>query len=90
MSMPRITELYAYVVADTGPDDEGVPTLNTLIGPIPMMGADIARAHSLRDEAVLIANHFNKPVKLIRSTGIEVLEIIEPRGKSNEGTAQAD
>jgi hypothetical protein len=77
--MPRITELYAYVMADTGPDDEGVPAF---LGPggawMPMMGADLARAESLREQAITFARTTGKPITLIRSTGIEVVEVIEP------------
>ena len=44
--MPKITELYAWVIADSGPDDEGVPAfLDLTTGSwMPMMGADRARA----------------------------------------------
>lgn len=77
--MPRITELYAYVVADSGPDDEGVPAW---LGPdgawMPMMGADLERAQSLRPEAEKVARLMGKQVTLIRSTGIEVVEEILP------------
>jgi hypothetical protein len=77
--MPRITELYAYVVADSGPDDEGVPAF---LGPggawMPMMGADIERAESLRPEAEKVARLLGKPVKLVRSTGIEVIDEVLP------------
>lgn len=80
--MPKIDQLYAYVVEDTGPDDEGVPAIHTRLGPMPMMGADLARALSLRPEAELIAKQFGKKVKLIRSTGIEIVEIIDPEKPS--------
>jgi len=77
--MPRIEQFYAYVVEDTGPDDEGVPAF---LGPdgtwMPMMGADIERASDLRAYAQHVAELRGKPVKLIRSTGIEVVEILEP------------
>lgn len=76
---PRITELYAYVIADTGPDDEGVPAF---LGPngiwMPMMGADRERAEQLRSRAQLAATAAGKPIKLIRATGLEVVEVIEP------------
>lgn len=76
--MPKITELYAWVVADTGPDDEGVPAFTTSQGALPMMGADMERAVSLRPMAVNVAQQLGRPVKLIRSTGIEIVEIIQP------------
>lgn len=78
--MPRITELYAWVVADSGPDDEGVPAfMDPLTGTwLPMMGADMERAESLREHAVGIARTFGKQVKLVRSLGLETVEVIEP------------
>lgn len=78
--MPRITELYAYVMADTGPDDEGVPAFLAADGVyMPMIGADFARAESLHEMAVKLAADSGKPIKLIRSTGIEVVTVIEPQ-----------
>lgn len=77
--MPRITELYAYVMADTDEDDEGVPAFE---GPggvfMPMMGADMERANQLRELAQDFADSAGKPIKLIRSTAIEVVETLEP------------
>ena len=76
--MPRITELYAYVVADTGPEDEGVPAfIDPLTGAwMPLMGADRERADSLRPMALDLAKAQGKPIKLIRSTGIETVEVL--------------
>lgn len=76
--MPKITELYAYVVEDTGPGDEGVPAFMAGNMPMPMMGADMERAKELRARAQAVADMYGKPLKLIRSTGIEVVETIEP------------
>lgn len=77
--MPRVTELYAWVVADTGPDDEGVPAFLDPVSFVwmPMMGADLERAQQLRPMAETLVSIYGKPIKLIRSTGIEVVEIIE-------------
>lgn len=76
--MPRITELYAYVMADTDEDDEGVPGFSSGDWLLPMMGADLARAESLREIAQKMANDSGKPVKLIRSTDIETIDTIQP------------
>lgn len=78
--LPRITELYAYVIADRSPDDEGVPAMNVGGGALPLMGADLGRATSLRKYAQEIADHFGKPVRLLRSTGLEEIDVVEPRG----------
>lgn len=76
--MPRITELYAWVIADSGPDDEGVPGFSSGSWLLPMMGADMDRATSLRAIAQQAANSAGKPIKLMRSTGLELVETIEP------------
>lgn len=77
--MPRITELYAYVIADADEEDEGVPAF---LGPgsmwMPMMGADLERAEQLRSRAEAMAAASGKPVKLVRSTALEVVETIQP------------
>lgn len=79
--MPRIEQLYAYVVADKDEDDEGIPAFLSADGLwIPLMGADKLRADSVRHQAQLLADKHNKPVKLIRSTGIEIVETIKPNG----------
>ena len=76
--MPRIDQLYAWVMADAGPDDEGVPAFSDNGWLLPMMGANSERAESLRVMAQEAANMAGKPIKLIRSTGIEVVEVVEP------------
>lgn len=77
--MPRITELYAFVIADTDADDEGVPAFLNHNGVyMPMMGADLERAMLLVDMARELAALKGKPIKLIRSTSIEVVDVIEP------------
>jgi hypothetical protein len=78
--MPVITELFAYIVCDSGPDDEGVPSFSSPIGHRPMMGADMARAAPLRQYAQFVANQLEKPVRLYRFTGKELVDTIEPRG----------
>lgn len=78
--MPRVTELYAYVVTDSGPDDEGVPAFtDSLTGMwMPMMGADRERAEQLRPMAVSMAKISGKSMKLVRSLALETVEVIEP------------
>lgn len=80
--MPRITEMFAFVVADTGPDDEGV---TAFCGPDgtwrPMVGADMARINSLREHAQAIASVTGKPIKVLRFTGRTEVEVIAPKAK---------
>lgn len=77
--MPKITEFYAFVLADAGPDDEGVPALLRDGAWYPMMGADTKHIDSFRPYAQELANAKGKSIKLIRSTGIEVVEEIHPK-----------
>lgn len=83
--MPRITELYAWVVADSGPDDEGIPAFTDGAMWWPMMGADLEAAESLRPKAVEIAHDLGKPVRLVRSIGlVQVDEVLPPLGSGKE------
>lgn len=77
--MPKIEELYAYVIEDAGPDDEGIPAF--MVGDTwwPMIGADMKRADEIRPHAQLAANIKGKKVTLIHSTGLEVIETLEPQ-----------
>lgn len=79
--MPRITELWAWVIEDSAPDDEGVAAfLDPSSGMwMPLVGADRGRANSLRQFAQAVASAHGKPIKLVRSTGeLEVVETVEP------------
>jgi len=76
--MPKITELWAYVLADKDENDEGVPAMQAGGAWRPLVGADRARAESLRPAAQRIAREYDKPLKLVRSTGLEVVEVIQP------------
>ena len=83
--MPRITELYAWVVADSCPDDEGIPAFTDGAMWWPMMGADAERAESLRPRAVEIANDLGRPVRLVRSIGlVQIDEVLPPLGSTEE------
>jgi hypothetical protein len=43
-----------------------------------MVGADAARIDALRAHALEIARVTGKPVKLLRSTSLEVVEVLQP------------
>jgi hypothetical protein len=91
--MPKITQLYVYVIAVEDEDDEAVPMAKAMQDgewvSTPMMGADYARVtndgngnadgyQSARSVAQGIAKKHGRPIKLVRSTGLEVVEVIEP------------
>ncbi len=84
--MPKIDTLFAWVMADTDADDEGVPAISRRIDSthmmmMPLIGADFERAKCLRSHAQYFANMRGAPIKLIRSTGIEIVEILQPEKK---------
>ncbi len=74
MSEPKkITEMWAWVC--TEPDGgEGIPALDSHMGPLPMVGADAERIQSLRPHAVKAAQQLKLPVKLVRFHQMEVIE----------------
>ena len=76
--MPKITEMFAFVAADKGPDDEGVIAMLTKLGPAPMVGADMARADALRPWAQAVANECGTPVRLLRFSVREELDVLHP------------
>lgn len=79
-----ITELYAWVCIDKD-GEEGVPSARVGSWILPLMGADLDRAQLLRKYAQDAANQTGKPVRLIRSTGIEVIDVIEPDAVTHKG-----
>ena len=74
--MPRITEMYAFVAEESGPDDEGVVGMSAGQWFLPLVGADMARVNSLKPHALDIAKKTGKKVKLIHFTNREELEEI--------------
>lgn len=77
--MPKINELFAFIFADSGPDDEGVPSYTLPNGmTFPLLGADPARIDSLRPMAQEMSRRLGKPVVLARFTQREDVELIEP------------
>ncbi|RYF52232.1 MAG: hypothetical protein EOO38_00855 [Cytophagaceae bacterium] len=78
--MPKITELWAWVCQDKGPDDEGVPSM---MGPdrtfLPLVGSDLNRMSSLKMAAQEAANKTGRPVTLRRSTGLVDVMTVYPK-----------
>lgn len=75
--MPKIEQMYAFIIEDTGPEDEGLIGMATPEGWMPLVGADMERVESLRPIAKRAAAQVGKPVKLIRFTTREELEVID-------------
>ena len=81
--MPKIEQMYAFIVEDTGPNDEGVIGIQSPPGSdgtklwLPLVGADMARMDSLRPTALGIGRQVGKAVKLVRFTNRKDLEILQ-------------
>ena len=78
--MPKIEKLFAFIIEDTGPDDEGVAAFHMFGSNVfmPMVGADMDRVESLRSHAQQIAQTMGKPIKLVEFSQRTELEVIEP------------
>ncbi len=74
--MPKIDEMYAFVVEDSGPDDEGILGFMTNGGWMPMVGADMARVESLKPMARDMATSLGKRVKILKFTKREDIGVI--------------
>ncbi|MBA7593461.1 hypothetical protein ES703_00381 [subsurface metagenome] len=80
--MPRIEEMYAFIVEDSGPGDEGVIGIQTGPGAdgqrlwLPLVGADMARVNSLRPIAQGIGRQIGKKVTLVHFSNRQDLEVI--------------
>lgn len=74
--MPKITEMFAFIAEDKGPNDEGVVGMNRGSYWMPLVGADMKRAASLRSIAEGIARATGKKVKLVHFTNREDMEEI--------------
>lgn len=79
--MPRITELYAFIVTEA-PGEEGVPAIRLNDNMVyPLFGADQARVDSLRKMAQELSNTTGMTMKLARFSVREELEEITPQGR---------
>lgn len=80
--MPRIEEMYAFIVEDSGPEDEGVIGIQSMEGDsgrrlwLPLVGADMARVNSLRPIAQGIGHQLGKKVTLVHFSNREDVEVI--------------
>lgn len=71
----KITEIFAWIC--TEPDGgEGIPAVSHDGLALPLVGADRARIESLRPYAQRVAHELGLPVRLMRFSGMEVLEQI--------------
>lgn len=80
--MPRITEMFCFAVSDKSDDDEGVLAVATLLGPMPLVGADTARIESLMPHAQKAADELGKPLRIYKFTHREQIGEVTPRAKA--------
>ena len=73
--MPKITEMWAFISEDH-PDDEGIISMHTIQGWMPLVGADQARIESFRSLVEDIARQRKIKVKLVRFSVREDIEEI--------------
>lgn len=74
----KINELWAWVSVDAEDQNEGIITLGSPMGPLPMIGADKDRMLSMRQLASQAAKNSGIQVKLIRFTTREDIETLSP------------
>lgn len=75
----RINEMYAFVAIDSD-GTEGVCSFysRAMSGHMPMVGADTARVDLLRPIAQDMAKQMGVPIRVLRFTVREEIEVIEP------------
>ena len=76
--MPKITELFAFIVADQNEEDEGVITFKSGDEWVPMLGTDMKRIESLRPIADTIAYQMGKSYRVIRFQAVGEVEFNSP------------
>lgn len=76
--MPRITEIFAFVAQDSGPEDEGLAAFRSTMGWMPLIGADAERVAKLREAAQEVATRSGKTLRLVRFSVREELDLVEP------------
>ena len=72
--MKEITEMWCLVVDDH--DEEGIPAVRTVSGPMPLVGGDLARMKSYFENPALITELklLKKKMKLLKFSSREVLQ----------------
>lgn len=73
----KIDQMFAYVVMDDD-DTEGIPAIESPMGPMPLVGADMARVESLNPIAQHMATSLGKEVTLVRFSVRETIEVFKP------------
>lgn len=76
----RIAHIYAFIALDPADNTEGLPAYwsPSLGAHLPMIGADLEMIDMLRPKAKQIATELGVPIRLVRFSVREELEVFEP------------
>jgi len=74
--MPKIEIIYAFIVIDREPDDEGIVGIRIGTAWMPLVGADEKRMESLRPIAQKIAKETGKKIIVAKFKFREDVEVI--------------
>lgn len=77
MTKQRVESIFAFCLVDDD-GDEGIVCVESLGGPQPLIGADVARVDSLRPIAQELATQWRKPITVRYFEHGRDVEIIEP------------
>lgn len=76
--MPVIDKMFAFIVTDNGPEDEGVPAVYSDQGWMPLVGADMRRVDILMPMAVELARESGKSITLVEFSTRRTVKVIPP------------
>lgn len=77
--MPKIETMFAFVVADAGPDDEGLVAFHdSKMGWLPMVAAEAKSVQGLLPIAQSIAKKQGKRIQLLEFSVRRLVQVIEP------------
>jgi hypothetical protein len=85
--MPKISQLFCFAAYDKDEDDEGVPTFQSKLGPIPLMGADVTRVEQFMPIAQQIADATGKQIRIYKFSHKEQIGEVSPRSKATSKSA---
>ena len=77
-TMPKITEMFCFASYDKDEHDEGIPTILTRFGPLPLVGADMDLVSLLLPQAQRAANSLGRRIRIYKFTCREQIGEIIP------------
>ncbi len=76
--MPKITEMYAFIVCDKDENDEGIIGKRINGSWFPFTVANLSLMEKLKPEAQEMANSLNRQIHIVKFTVREEIETINP------------